>query len=48
MGCGREDSGDDCGKKIYHDCDIFVVDTIIVDWRFEEMGVLLEPVRRLE
>ena len=28
----------------YHDGHIFVIDAVVVDWRFEQMEVLLQPV----
>ena len=37
MGLGNS-KGERC-----HDCDILVVDAVVVDWRFEEVGVLFEP-----
>jgi len=36
------------GQKTYHDCYIFVVDAVVVDRWFEEVGVLFEPVEVLE
>jgi hypothetical protein len=30
-------------KIVHHDCYILVVNAVIVDRRFQEMGVLLEP-----
>lgn len=28
---------------VYHDGEVFIVDAVVVDWRFEEVGVLLQP-----
>jgi hypothetical protein len=35
------------GAKVYHDCHILVIDAVVVDRWFEEMGVLFEPVEVL-
>lgn len=28
---------------MYHNCNVIIVDTVVVDWRLQEIGVLLEP-----
>lgn len=35
--------GGDGEGMLYHYCDIFVVDAVVVNRWFEEMGVLFEP-----
>ena len=36
------------GKQVdkYHHSHIFVVDAIIIYWRFEEVGILFQPITR--
>lgn len=30
-------------QRQYHDCYMFIIHAVIIDWRFQEVGILLEP-----
>ena len=40
---GVEQSGGLRWRERYHYCDVLVVDAVVVDWGFQEVGVLFEP-----